>query len=227
MIPQVCVSISASAVPELLAKAERAERLRADLIEVRLDALRSYHGLSRLAKSVETPLIAANRSISEKGSYEGKESERLRILEEAIEAGFQYADLEVTTKSLPRATSKLRQKGARIILSHHDHLRTPKVSHLNGILAELQNQKPNFSKVVTTANLPNDNLAILEFLQKNHRNSAVVGFAMGEAGVWSRLLAPFYGSAFTYASLSKGMETAPGQLTISEMRSIYETLSLG
>jgi 3-dehydroquinate dehydratase len=47
---------------------------------------------------------------------------------------------------------------------------------------------------------------------------------MGKPGVWSRLLAPFYGAQFTYASLERGLETALGQPSISELRSIYQIL---
>ncbi len=226
MTAQVCVSVSAPDIQELLGRVQQAERLTADLIEVRLDKLRSRQGLSTLARSVEKPLIATNRPLSEKGSFAGSEKERLRILQEAIEEGFEYVDLEIATKGIDRATKSFRKIGGKIILSHHDHFRTPNKSNLNSILSQLQKQKPDISKIVTTAKFPQDNLAILRFLQENHRNSPLVGFAMGRAGVWSRLLAPFHGSAFTYASLGKGMETAPGQITISEMRTIYDTLGL-
>jgi 3-dehydroquinate dehydratase/shikimate dehydrogenase len=47
---------------------------------------------------------------------------------------------------------------------------------------------------------------------------------MGKPGVWSRVLAPFYGADFTYASLERGLETAPGQPSISELRRIYEMI---
>ncbi len=222
----LCVSVSAPDVSELLSKVQQAERLTADLIEVRLDRLRSYQGLSKVARSVKSPLIATNRPLSEKGSYAGPEEDRLRILQEAVEEGFEYVDLEVTTRNFGKAAVIFRQKGAKVILSHHDHFRTPGHSGLNRVLAHLQKQKPDISKVVTTAKFPEDNLAILGFLQKNCRNGPIVGFAMGKTGVWSRLLAPFYGSTFTYASLGKGMETAPGQLAISELRNIYEMLGL-
>ncbi len=226
MTAQVCVSVSAPDIQELLGKVQQAERLTANLIEVRLDKLRSHQGLSKLARSVGRPLIATNRPLSEKGSYAGSEKERLRILQEAVEGGFEYVDLEIATKGIDAATESLREKGGKIILSHHDNFRTPNKSNLKSVLSQLQRQTPDVCKIVTTAKFPQDNLAILRFLQENHRNSPLVGFAMGRAGVWSRLLAPFHGSAFTYASLGKGMETAPGQITISEMRTIYDTLGL-
>ena len=220
------MSVSATEVHELLGRIQQAERLSANLVEVRLDRLRSHQGLSKIARAAGTLLIATNRPISEHGSYAGPDKDRLGILQEAAEEGFEYVDLEDTTPNLSKAAKTLRQKGAKIILSHHDHFRTPNQSGLARVLSQLQKQEPDIHKVVTTAKSPDDSLAILRFLEENRRARALVGFAMGKTGVWSRLLAPFHGSAFTYASLARGMETAPGQPTISELRSIYEMLGL-
>jgi 3-dehydroquinate dehydratase type I len=223
---QVCVSISAPDVHELSGKIQHAERLSANLVEVRLDRLRSHQGLSKIARAAGTPLIATNRPLSEQGSYAGREKDRLGILREAAEEGFDYVDLEDTTASLAKITNALHQKGVKIILSHHDHFRTPNPSGLARVLSQLQKHEPDVCKVVTTAKSSEDSLSILRFLEENHRAKPLVGFAMGRTGVWSRLLAPFHGSAFTYASLARGMETAPGQPTISELRSIYEMLGV-
>lgn len=226
MTVKVCISVSASDTSELLGKVQQAERLTADLIEVRLDKLRSYHGLSKVGRSVTKPLIATNRPLSEKGSFAGSEADRLKILRQAVESGFEYVDLEMTTSNLEKVKSSFHQQNVKIILSHHDHFRTPDHAQLNTVLNRMQKLKPDVSKIVTTAQLPDDNLTLLGFLQKNHRSLPLVGFAMGQAGVWSRLLAPFYGSAFTYACLGKGMETALGQPTVSELRNVYELLGL-
>jgi 3-dehydroquinate dehydratase len=42
----------------------------------------------------------------------------------------------------------------------------------------------------------------------------------------SRLLSPVFGSFFTFASLERGAETAPGQMTVQELRTAYELLGL-
>jgi 3-dehydroquinate dehydratase len=47
---------------------------------------------------------------------------------------------------------------------------------------------------------------------------------MGEKGRISRVMAPLLGSYLSYASLDTGAESAPGQLTIAEMRQIQEIL---
>jgi 3-dehydroquinate dehydratase type I len=224
--PKVCVSISSTDTPELLGRAQRAERLSADFVEVRLDRLRSYHGLTKIARAIEQPIIATNRPLSEKGSFDRSEAERLKILLEAVEGGFQYVDLELTTAKLDRVIRTFREKGAKIILSHHDHFRTPDPAKLASTLLQLQTFKPDVCKIVTTAQIPEDNLTVLSLLRANHQTSPVVSFAMGQVGVWSRLLAPFYGAHFTYASLERGLETAPGQSTIAELRRIYEMLGV-
>ena len=226
MNPKVCVSISSTDTPELLGRAQIAERLSADLVEVRLDRLRSYHGLTKIARAVERPIIGTNRPLSEKGFFDRSEAERLKILMEAVEGGFQYVDLELTTAKLDRVIKTFRERGAKIILSHHDHFRTPDPAKLASTLVQLQKFKPDVCKIVTTAQIPEDNLTVLSLLKANHQNSPLVSFAMGQAGVWSRLLAPFYGAHFTYASLERGQETAPGQSTIAELRRIYEMLGV-
>lgn len=226
MTARICVSVFATHIPKLIDRIRRAEHLEADLIEVRLDSLRGSRDLSKLTKSANQPMIAANKPLSDKGSYNGSERERLKILEQAVDAGFEYVDLEATTDKLDTVVSSLRERGAKLIVSQHDHFRTPSQAKLKATLSLLRKHKPDICKIVTTARSPDDNLTILDFLQRNRRSSSVVSFAMGKAGVWSRVLAPFYGSAFTYASLGHGLETAPGQPSISALRAIYGRLDL-
>jgi len=95
------------------------------------------------------------------------------------------------------------------------------------MLEGLRKYKPDVAKIITTAHNPDDTLTILRFLQSNTRsNMPLVSFAMGREGTWSRILSPFYGANFTYASCGRGEETAPGQLTVTELRRIYDILDL-
>ncbi|HVH15009.1 MAG TPA: type I 3-dehydroquinate dehydratase [Candidatus Angelobacter sp.] len=210
---------------ELYRKAQRAEALSADLVEVRLDELGNHQGISTVAKSVEIPVVATNRPVSQKGSFAGPESERLSMLMDAVEGGAAYVDIESSTSHLDQVIDTFRKTSAKIILSHHDHSRTPRLSELKSTLTKLQKNNSDLYKIVTTARSLEDNLTILNLLKTNPRNNPLVSFAMGKPGVWSRILAPFYGADFTYASLKRGLETAPGQPSISELRRIYETIA--
>ena len=226
MKARICVSVSGTSLTQLVGRVEQAERVGADIIEVRLDSLRGRHDLSKLSRAADPPLIATNRPQSEKGSYAGSEGERLKVLEAAVDAGFEYADLESTTETLDTVVSALCERGAKVILSQHDYSRTPGQASLKTTLLRLRKHEPDICKIVSTAQFPRDNLTILDFLDHNHASSSMVCFAMGKAGLWSRVLAPFYGSSFTYASLGPGLETAPGQPTLDTLRRIYESLDL-
>jgi len=48
---------------------------------------------------------------------------------------------------------------------------------------------------------------------------------MGPLGFASRVLCPLVGGDFTYASTEKGKESASGQITVRELRTLYETMA--
>jgi 3-dehydroquinate dehydratase/shikimate dehydrogenase len=75
--------------------------------------------------------------------------------------------------------------------------------------------------VVSTARTLADNLAVLKLIEDQSLSSHVVGIAMGEEGLVSRVLGPRAGAAFTFAAFSDGAETAPGQVTARTLRDIY------
>jgi 3-dehydroquinate dehydratase/shikimate dehydrogenase len=75
--------------------------------------------------------------------------------------------------------------------------------------------------VVSTARTLADNLAVLKLIEDHSLASHVVGIAMGEEGLVSRVLGPRAGAAFTFASPDDGAETAPGQVTARTMVELY------
>ena len=52
----------------------------------------------------------------------------------------------------------------------------------------------------------------------------IVAFAMGPLGLASRILCPLAGGEFTYAAIEKGAESAPGQITVTELQKIYRIM---
>lgn len=49
----------------------------------------------------------------------------------------------------------------------------------------------------------------------------MIGLVMGERGLISRVLCPKFGGYLTFATLSTGKESAPGQPTLSDLLDIY------
>jgi 3-dehydroquinate dehydratase/shikimate dehydrogenase len=103
-------------------------------------------------------------------------------------------------------------------VSNHDFSRT---KGLEQAAKRIEAFEPDFVKVVSTARTLADNLAVLKLIEDHSLASHVVGIAMGEEGLVSRVLGPRAGAAFTFASPDDGAETAPGQVTARTMVELY------
>jgi 3-dehydroquinate dehydratase/shikimate dehydrogenase len=62
---------------------------------------------------------------------------------------------------------------------------------------------------------------MIKFLARQGDRHSLVGMCMGEQGTISRVLGVRAGSVFTFGSAGVGQETAPGQITAHELRSVY------
>lgn len=224
MIPKICVSILPETINEALELIEKAENQKVDFIEVRLDCLRDHEKLADIAGSSRVPLIATIRTQNWHGKFLGKESERQRILANAARNGFDYVDIEISTSDLKKIVSNLRQMNVKSIISFHDYEGTPPLPKIQEIFEREVEEGAEICKIVTTAKFIEDNLTLLNFLLKASKRAKVVCFAMGSLGKTSRLLSPLFGGFFTIASLDRGKETAPGQMTIQELKTIYQAL---
>jgi len=223
---KICVSVPPKTVAEALNFIEKAENHKADFIEVRLDSLKKHNQLADIAHCSNTPLIATNRSTECQGKFSGSETERKRILLDAARNGFEYVDVELSTSKLKDIIGDLRGIGVKPIISFHNFNETPNSSQLNKILKKEIESGADVCKIITTAKLVEDNLTVLDFVSKASKSAKIVCFSMGEFGKPSRLLSPVFGAFFTIASLENGRGTAPGQLTIQKMRTLYEALGL-
>ena len=224
MTAKICVSILPKTSAEALKLIEKAEKEKADLIEVRLDRLDKKDKLADLATHGKTPKIATNKPISCRGGFSGTETEQKQILLDAAKNGFEYVDVDLSTSNLKDFTAQAREYGAEAIVSFHDFNSTLNPAELTDVLEREIAGGAHVCKIVTTAKKVEDNLTILNFIATASKRTKVVCFAMGAHGKVSRLLSPLFGGFFTFASLEHGRETAPGQITIREMRQAYELL---
>jgi 3-dehydroquinate dehydratase type I len=223
--PKICVVITATGVGEAIREINEVEQFQPDIIEVRLDYLKDHDELYHIREATKLSLIATNRPLAQGGKYKGNEKQRLEILREASTAGFNFIDLEVTMKSAKKTGMELKDNGSKLILSHHDFSSTPEMDELERIMGMGIEAGADICKIIGTSLSLKDNLKYLWFLDK-HRDVKLICFGMGQAGKISRILSPLFGGFFTYASLSKGRESAPGQLTIKELQEIYSLLGV-
>src|SRR5215470_2578173 len=222
-LPRVCVAISGATGDELVDKAETVARDNT-FIELRLDYLpKPGLALSRVklftASHPHVAVIATCRRSAAGGKFQGSIPSQLEILGKAAAMGCQFVDLELQSASRlkPAQLEKLRSKAA-VIVSYHDFQATEK---LDRTLAKMSAYPADFYKIVGTAKTLYDNVTLMKFLDRHRDEHSLVGLCMGEQGIISRVLGVRAGSAFTFAALSKDEKTAPGQVTVQELRGTY------
>ena len=226
MTARICVSILPKNDIGSLNLIEKAEKAQADLIEVRLDNLDVSCKLSDLSESTRIPLIATNKLQSEKGFFTGTELQRQQTLLNAAKNGFEYVDVDLSSPKHKETINQLKQSGTKPIVSYHKFNGALSVSAMERVLDEEIASGANVCKIVTTAKQVEDNLPALSFVSFASNKTEIICFCMGEHGKISRLLSPVFGAFLTYASLEKGSETAPGQMSISEIRATYGLLGV-
>ncbi len=222
-LPRLCVAVVGSDPATML---ERAESLVRDnsFLELRLDYLPQPLAALPKIKSFlelhpEATFIATCRRAVNGGKFKGSVANEIAILRKAADCGFPLVDLELQSAEAMK-TDELRDLYDRvgIILSHHNFKATKK---LDEQFAEMSQYPADFYKLVSTATNLYDNVVMMKFLEKTSGKHEMVGVCMGEQGIISRALAVRAGSVFTFAAATKGEETAPGQVTASELRDVY------
>lgn len=226
MTIRICAAITAETIKEAIKMAEIAEKSGADILELRSDYLKESDQLSDIAKSTRLPIILTLRKHDEGGRFTGSEKERIQTILKAVEDGFKYVDIELTAPSLTTLMEELEDTDLKTIISHHDLVATPNpIEMVSTVKKEIQ-AGADICKIVTTANTIEDNFTCLNLVSEISKQHDVICFAMGKLGVISRVLSPLFGAYLTFASVIKGRESAPGQLTVKEMRRIYELLGV-
>ena len=206
------VSLTAETPEAMRADMTSAAAAGADMAELRLDYLAHADraALETLLADRPLPVIATCRPVRQGGKFRGAEDERLAVLAAASELGADYIDVE---NDVPPA----KRPAGKTILSHHDFAARP--ADLAEIVAALDASDAAVIKVAFASAGPEDAIAALDILRTARKPA--ISLAMGEHGVASRILAHKFGAFGTFASLARGTESAPGQLTLEEMRSLY------
>ena len=222
------VSILAPTLEDLCAEAERQAPL-ADLVELRLDAVPDpdEEALGELFKAVGKPVIVTLHGPEAFGTFAGSVEERLEILQRAARAGARFVDVDWTLSlELGEVPSPCHR-----IVSRHDTGATPEDlgafdEEVRAVLYE-----GDVIKLVTHAASTEDGLRMLRHLRT--ARGGLIAFCSGAAGSFTRVLAPIFGSPFTYSAPARlpgstGLDaTAPGQLRLDEMLGILPPGGVG
>ena len=203
----------------MLEQIKRAED-SADVIEIRFDCLaedeieKFYTILDRDWKISDIPLISTFRPKEQGGKRELTWKERQDFWNSGNEIGWIDCEEDFVEDSF----SWLWEER---ICSYHDFETIPE--NLSAIYRRLKDTEADIIKIAVQADDITDTIPIWKLIEKAKR---IIPIAMGEAGKWTRILGLANGAFMTYASLESGSETAPGQVSATDLIEVYRAKEL-
>jgi 3-dehydroquinate dehydratase/shikimate dehydrogenase len=196
----------------------------AEGIELRLDLFPTpidIQAVGRYLAASPLPVLLTLRSSLHGGRFQGSVEERLSILEECLRLKPPFLDLEADLPApfLKRACTQYPE--TKIFLSSH----LPAwESHLEPVY-EAMAQYPAYVYKLAVPVASSAQAIDCLLLQQKLPRSAII--PMGKVGQFARILAPIVGTPLQFACLNETATTAPGQLTIAELCSVYRYPHLG
>lgn len=203
-----------SAVQQGLAISE----LRVDMLAVEHDADRLQSLVTQQLQRIEQyglKRLLTIRAGFEGGEWRGTESDRLQLIQAAIEQ-VDAVDIELAAHEIRDNVITLAKDHAVVsIVSHHDFSMTPDNATLQAVHDQAVTAGADIVKIACTANSAEDVQRLAKLLLDNAKTAMVV-IAMGEWGAASRVFFPLLGSLFTFTHL--GEASAPGQIGLEDMQ---------
>lgn len=225
--PRICISLCEPTIAALKSAIAVAVE-HTDLIELRLDCLNPAelaHDAGLITKTLnETTCesILTFRPTGQGGQRELDDDERQAFWSAAIFSE-SFFDVELDLAERLNSTEpslSLPIDWSRTICSHHDFAGVP--AQLDQIFERLIRTPARVLKIAVQANDATDCLPVFHLLERARTEGReMIALAMGPAGLVTRILGPSRGAFLTYASPEGGRETAPGQITVRELKDLY------
>ncbi|MEJ2701639.1 MAG: type I 3-dehydroquinate dehydratase [Sedimentisphaerales bacterium] len=231
MKTKLAVPIAAKNPDQARRQVKAARAADADVIELRVDYIEhlTTHLVEKLVADAKSggekpmPVIVTCRDRRQGGVIDYPHALRIDVLIAAVKAGAEFVDLEYDnfrfTESQERIRRALAQSPkARLILSAHNF--EAEFDNIGKLYRDISSVCPEaIPKLVYTARHINDCFEAFDLLHQTGGERTV--FCMGEAGLISRILTAKLGGFLTFASIDEQKATAPGQLTVGQLRNLY------
>ena len=237
LAPRICVP-SHHASPVSLCEDREFLAFRGDpsmLIEVRCDAFDpiSPQALARVFQTFDPgQCVVTCRNIDEGGGRMASPAERMAIWQVAAEARAAFVDIEMAfAQGAPQAVAQLRARmhpTTRLILSRHDFAGIADFETLRAQQLTAEAMGADVVKICVSPATITDAWPLVRLVTERHGQKPLLAIAMGEAGLWSRVLGARFASPppFTFARSDQG-GTAPGQPSWRVLRERYRFANIG
>ncbi len=236
--PKVAVPLVSQQPMDIITECEYAKTLPCDIIEWRMDYflsaienleeyLSDANGYLNIAKMLddinyiadEKPIILTVRSHAQGGQVQLTKNQLESIYGLAAETGLiDFVDIELYDKNRTLHEEWLRvqideahKHGVKVILSHHDFDKMPQPAEMVEIAKTMYRLGADVCKIVAMADTKEEAVNLMKTTSylTNSNIGPLVMFAMGQAGMVTRVATGKYGSTVTFAAGMK--QSAPGQ----------------
>ena len=193
-----------------------------DMSSVDIDA-----SIAALKEGITLPVIFTVRPVSEGGFFPGVESERLEILQKAIDSSVSWVDLELSIEESKRNTLKesAEKNGCKIVASKHDINGVPDAETIASLVRDNQGAG-DVVKFCGTARGHEDALQIIEAateLTGDGLNHSLM--ALNSGGDWPRLHAPLLDQSLVYATMKNEFRISDkGLINVRDLRDAWTLL---
>ncbi len=210
----LCVAIFVHDLAQAKRDIATASEAGADLVELRIDHINDASLVRSIIADFDIPFIITCRPRWEGGDSELSDKDRVALLAE-VAPDHDSIRVDIEQKTLKRlGASSIKNS---VIVSAHDFNGRPE--RLANLFSEISSGPGDIAKIVWTARTIRDNLEAFELLQ--NKQKPTIALCMGEAGLISRVLAKKFGAFLTFAGLTTQNVTAPGQISIHDMKRLY------
>ncbi len=238
VLPKIAVPNVGNNEEEILAAAKDIVAAKPDLMEWRIDyytdGINDHDKLIETAKKLrstvgELPILVTFRTKSEGGVQELNEQNYFKLLQTVIEHRLGDAiDIElfhdeVQIKSLLKLAHNY---GLVVIMSNHDFEKVPAKDVIEFRLKKMASLGADVPKLACMPHNANDVLMLLEATNEVHNeiDNPLITMAMGDIGKVTRIAGQVFGSSLSFGTVGKA--SAPGQLSIEDLRNAEKYLSL-
>lgn len=235
-IPKICVPIVARTREDILEMLNSVLAKKPDCIELRIDwfeEVMEWEKVLELLREIRerignTVLLFTFRTGNEGGEKDISSEDYKVLCENACQSGYiDMVDVEAFKEEglLAAICEIAHANGVYVVASNHDFGKTPAEADLVERLQFMEQAGADIPKIAVMPQNTRDVITLLSATLRYRENGGekpVITMSMGGVGAISRLSSEIFGSAVTFAAVGK--TSAPGQITIEEVRQTMDIL---
>ena len=237
-VPKIAVPNVGSTEEEILTSTKEIAAAKPDLMEWRIDYYAA--GIEDTAQLIDTgrkireligelPLLVTFRTKSEGGVCQLEENRYLDLVDQIIVNRLGDAvDIELfhEEKRIESLVSEAKNYNVVVIMSNHDFEKVPAKDVIEFRLKKMANLGADVPKLACMPHNVEDVLTLLEATNEVHNEieNPIITMAMGDIGKVTRIAGQVFGSSLSFGAVGKS--SAPGQLSIEELRNAEKYLAL-